>query len=301
MEATESRALTSEGVAYESIEIRRPPSFFQLLSRQRSALVGTFIIFLLVVFAIFGPLLAPYDPIDQNFREQLLPPGRTHLLGTDEFGRDTLSRLLYGSRTALMVGILTNSIGLSLGVALGLIAGYGGRWVGVLIMRFIDIMLAFPYLLLAMMVVAVLGPSLTNAMIAIGVVYMPQYARLVRASVLSVKETDYVMAARAVGASPIRIAFLHVLRNCIAPIIVMATLAVGWAIVETAGLSFLGLGAQPPRPEWGAMLSRGRTYMLSAYWLAVCPGVAIFVTVVGFNLLGDGLRDALDPYMRGRG
>lgn len=300
MEAAESRGLTSEGMPYELIEVRRPPSFLQLLSRQRSALIGAFIIFLLVIFAIFGPRLAPYDPIDQNFREQLLPPSRTHLLGTDEFGRDIFSRLLYGSRIALMVGILTDGIGLILGVALGLIAGYGGRWIDTLIMRFVDIMLAFPYLLLAMMVVAVLGPSLTNAMIAIGVVYMPQYARLVRGSVLSVKERDYVLAARAVGASPMRIAFRHVLTNCIAPIIVMATLAVGWAIVETAGLSFLGLGAQPPRPEWGAMLSRGRTYMLSAYWIAVAPGLAIFITVIGFNLLGDGLRDALDPYMRGR-
>lgn len=292
--------MTLRETAFESIEIRRPPSFLRLLSQQRSAIAGAFIVVLLVVSAILAPLVAPYDPIDQNFREQLLPPCRTHFLGTDEFGRDILSRLLYGSRIALMVGILTDTIALVLGTVLGLIAGYGGRWIDGLIMRFMDIMLAFPYLLLAMMVVAVLGPSLTNAMIAIGVVYMPQYARVVRGSVLSIKEMDYVLAARAVGASPMRIAFRHVLTNCIAPIIIMATLAVGWAIVETAGLSFLGLGAQPPRPEWGAMLSRGRTYMLSAYWIAVAPGLAIFLTVLGFNLFGDGLRDALDPYMRGR-
>lgn len=287
-------------MGYESIEIRSQPSFLQLFSRQRAAVAGACIVLLLVVFATFGALLAPYDPLDQNFREQLLPPSQKHLLGTDEFGRDILSRLLHGCRIALGVALLTDTIGLVGGVLLGLIAGYGGRWADGLIMRFLDIMLAFPYLLLALMIVAVLGPGLVNAMIAIGVVYMPQYARVVRGSVLSVKEMDYVVAARAVGCSEIRIAFRHVLVNCLSPVIVMATLVIGWAIVDTAGLSFLGLGAQPPRPEWGAMLAKGRGFMLSAYWITLSPGLAIFLTVLGFNLLGDGLRDALDPYLRGR-
>jgi peptide/nickel transport system permease protein len=270
------------------------------LARSKSALLGMIIIVLVILCAILAPVISPYDPIKQSFIKQLRPPSAEFLLGTDEFGRDILSRLLYGSRIALLVGLLADSIALVLGVGLGLVAGYYGGLVDSLVMRLMDIMLAFPYLLLAMMVVAVLGPSLTNAMIAIGIVYTPQYARLVRGTVLSIKEKEYVEAARVVGARPRRVMVRHILPNCFAPIIVMATLAIGSAIVETAGLSFLGLGAQPPTPEWGAMLATGRTQMLTSPWIATFPGLAILVTVLGFNLLGDGLRDALDPYLRGR-
>jgi peptide/nickel transport system permease protein len=270
------------------------------LARSKSALLGMIIIVLVILCAILAPVISPYDPIKQSFIKQLRPPSAEFLLGTDEFGRDILSRLLYGSRIALLVGLLADSIALVLGVGLGLVAGYYGGLVDSLVMRLMDIMLAFPYLLLAMMVVAVLGPSLTNAMIAIGIVYTPQYARLVRGTVLSIKEKEYVEAARVVGARPRRVMGRHIVPHCFAPIIVMATLAIGSAIVETAGLSFLGLGAQPPTPEWGAMLATGRTQMLTSPWIATFPGLAILVTVLGFNLLGDGLRDALDPYLRGR-
>jgi len=260
--------------------------------------VGASIVIILILIAIFAPAISPYDPIKQNFKIQLQPPSADHLFGTDEFGRDILSRVFHGARWALFVGFLADSIALVFGVTLGLLAGYYGGWLDGVIRWLTDVMLAFPYLLLAMIVVAVLGPGITNAMIAVGVVYMPQYIRLVRGTVLSIREQEYIEAARCVGMSPTRIIFRHVLPNCIAPIIVMATLAIGWAIVETAGLSFLGLGAQPPMPEWGAMLASGRNYMLTAWWIATFPGLAILVVVIGFNILGDGLRDVLDPYLK---
>jgi peptide/nickel transport system permease protein len=258
------------------------------------------IIFLLIGVALLANVIAPYDPIKQSFRIQLQPPSLEHPLGTDEFGRDIMSRMIYGARWALLAGILADSIALVLGVTLGLIGGFYGRSVDAGIVWLTDVMLAFPYLLLAMIIVAIFGPGLINAMIAIGIVYVPQYARLVRGTVLSLKEKEFIEAARCLGVPVWRIILRHVLPNSIAPIIVMATLAIGWAIVQTAGLSFLGLGAQPPIPEWGAMLAGGRNYMLSAWWIATFPGLAIVVTVIGFNLLGDGLRDTLDPYLRGR-
>lgn len=278
----------------------RRPSFLRQLLRSPSVILGAVIVFSLIVAAVFAPLIAPYDPIRQSFRIQLQPPSPAHLLGTDEFGRDILSRILYGARWALFVGLLADTIALIAGVLLGLVAGYYGGWVDTVVTWLTDVMLAFPYLLLAMIVVAVLGPGITNAMIAIGIVYIPQYTRLVRGTVMSLREKEFVEAARCVGMSSPRILLRHILPNCVAPIIVMATLAIGWAIVETAGLSFLGLGAQPPTPEWGSMLSSGRTYMLSAWWIATFPGLAILVVVIGFNILGDGLRDTLDPYLRQR-
>jgi peptide/nickel transport system permease protein len=270
------------------------------LARSRSALAGAIIVCALLLAALFAPLLAPYSPIDQHFIVQLQPPSLAHPLGTDEFGRDILSRVIFGSRWALMVGLLADGIALVFGVALGLLGGFYGGRVDRLITWLTDVTLAFPYLLLAMMIVALLGPGITNAMIAIGIVYMPKYTRLVRGTVLSLREKEFIEAARCLGIGPLRMMLRHILPNAVAPIIVMATLAIGWAIVETAGLSFLGLGAQPPTPEWGAMLSSGRTYMLSAWWIATFPGLAILLTVIGFNLLGDGLRDVLDPYLRGR-
>ena len=270
------------------------------LARSRSALAGAIIVCALLLAALFAPLLAPYSPIDQHFIVQLQPPSLAHPLGTDEFGRDILSRVIFGSRWALLVGLLADGIALVFGVGLGLLSGFYGGRVDRLITWLTDVTLAFPYLLLAMMIVALLGPGITNAMIAIGIVYMPKYTRLVRGTVLSLREKEFIEAARCLGIGPLRMMLRHILPNAVAPIIVMATLAIGWAIVETAGLSFLGLGAQPPTPEWGAMLSSGRTYMLSAWWIATFPGLAILLTVIGFNLLGDGLRDVLDPYLRGR-
>ncbi|MDI6824152.1 MAG: ABC transporter permease [Bacillota bacterium] len=268
------------------------------LRRNRGAVVGAAIVVLLVTLAAAAPLLAPADPNGQDLSARLLPPSPQHLLGTDEFGRDMLSRLLYGARPALAAGMLAAAIAMGLGVAIGLVSGYVGGAVDQVLMRVMDIMLAFPYLLLAMIVVAILGPSISNAMVAVGLVNVPQYARLVRGCVLGVRTTEYVAAARALGIPRSRILGRHILPNVMAPIIIQATLGIGQAIVWAAGLSFLGLGAQPPAPEWGAMLASGREYMLQAPGLATFPGLAILVTVLGFNLLGDGLRDALDPRLR---
>jgi peptide/nickel transport system permease protein len=266
-----------------------------LLLHNRSAVVGLVILTLLLVVAVAGPRLAPYDPYYEAFDVQLNSPSTLHRLGTDQYGRDILSRILYGTRSALAAGLVANGIATILGVIIGLTAGYYGRWVDALLMRSTDIMLSFPYLLLALIIVSILGTGLTSAIIAIGIVYTPQFARLTRGTVLEAREHEYVEAARALGVPAVSLMQRHILPNILAPIMVMATLTVGLAIVETAGLSFLGLGAQPPAADWGAMLADGRSYMLSAPWIATFPGLAILITVLGFNLLGDGLRDVLDP------
>lgn len=299
MATDESPALSALAHARVRDE-RRPSRLRRQLFRSRSAQIGGFILLFLLLAAVIGPFLAPFPPNKPNYIHQFEPPTRAHLLGTDEFGRDTLTRLLYGARIALAIGVIADGIALAIGTTLGLISGYYAGRVDSVIMRLMDILLAFPYLLLAMIVVAVLGPSLQNAMIAIGIVYVPQFGRLVRGTVLSVREQDYVSAAQVVGASAPRVMLRHVLPNALVPIIVMATLTIGYAILEASGLSFLGLGAQPPQAEWGAMLSGGRNYMLSDIWLATIPGLAILFTVLGFNLFGDGLRDALDPRLRSR-
>lgn len=296
----DAKAIARSRIAATERRAASTPSLFRRLLRSKSAIIGLAIILTITLVAIFAEQIAPYDPIKQSFIRQLRPPSVSFPLGTDEFGRDILSRIIHGARWALLAGILADSIALVLGVSLGLIGGYYGGKMDAFVVWLTDVMLAFPYLLLAMIVVAIFGPGIRNAMIAVGIVYMPQYARLVRGTVLSLKEKEFVEAARAIGASSFRIMFRHILPNCVAPIIVMATLAVGWAIVQTAGLSFLGLGARHPMPEWGAMLAGGRNYMLSAWWIATFPGLAIVITVIGFNLLGDGLRDVLDPYLRGR-
>jgi peptide/nickel transport system permease protein len=270
------------------------------LRRSSNLVIGAAIIVLVVTAALLAPYLVPYDPIEQEFTSQLRPPSTAHLFGTDEFGRDIFSRVVSGARIALHMGVLADLIATALGVLLGVVAGYFGGRLDALVTRGIDVMLAFPYLLLAMIVVAILGPGLTNAMIAIAVVYTPQFARVVRSVVLSVKEQELVEAARAIGAGPARILARCIFPNIVSPIIVMATLTVGFMIVETAGLSFLGLGASPPTPEWGSMLATGRSFMLTAPWITTFPGLAILVTVVAFNLVGDGLRDLLDPRLRGR-
>lgn len=263
--------------------------------KQRLALLGGGILVVLLLTAILAPVLAPRDPLAQDLYIRLQPPSTSHWLGTDDFGRDIFSRVVYGSRISLRIGLIAISLALTGGTLLGLIAGYRGGLADMLIMRLMDLMLAFPSILLAIAIVAVTGPGIENAILAVSIVLVPQFARLVRSSVLTVREATYVEAARALGATEMRLLFYSILPNCTAPLIVQATLGLGTAILDAAGLSFLGLGAQPPVPEWGAMLSGGRELLLRAPWVMTFPGLAIFTVVLGLNLFGDGLRDALDP------
>ncbi len=269
-----------------------------LLFGRRLAFIGSVIVALFLLLTVTAPLVSPYDPYDQDLSSALSSPSVAHWLGADQYGRDVLSRLIFGSRTALLAIVVANGLALVLGCALGLVGGFFGGALDAAIMRLVDVLLAFPYLLLALIIVAALGPSLTNSMIAIGIVYAPQYARLIRGQVLGVRSADYVRAARAIGVSPLTIMLRHVLPNSFTPVIVMATLQAGSVVVETAGLSFLGLGAQPPSPDWGALLADGHNFFLTAWWIATFPGLAIFWVVLGFNLLGDALQEQLDPRRR---
>lgn len=265
--------------------------------RNRSACWGAAIVLAFLAVALVGQIM-PYDPTAQNLSERLLPPSLAHPLGTDDLGRDIGLRIVAGAWISLQVGLIAVGIALVLGTALGTLAGYAGKWVDETIMRGIDVMMAFPGILLAILIVAILGPSLTNAMIAIGLVNVPVYARLIRASVLGLKSQEFVEAAHASGASHLAVVMRHILPNCLTPLMVQATLGIATAILETAGLSFLGLGAQPPTPEWGTMLNNARAFIRSAPWTVTFPGLAIMAVVLGFNLLGDGLRDLLDPKTR---
>ena len=284
----------------------RHPFIEQLgqLWQNKTAVLGLIIITVFVLTAIFAPLISPHDPYETSLYDQLKPPlwhegGTTkNILGTDELGRDILSRIIYGARVSLIVAVVSVAIAFVFGTILGCFAGYYKGFRDGLIMRIMDMILAFPYLLLAIVVVAYLGPSLENAMMAIGITYVPRFARIVRGSVLEEYEKDYVMAARSVGAKDFRIIFLTILPNCLGPLIVQTTLSFASAILDAAALSFLGLGAQPPTPEWGAMIARSRSLILRASWVMTFPGIAILLAVLGFNLLGDGLRDALDPRLR---
>jgi peptide/nickel transport system permease protein len=269
-----------------------------LLLRRHAARFGSTIVLIFLLLTLLAPILVPYDPYDQDLSSALSPPSATHWLGTDQYGRDVLSRVIFGSRTALLAIVVANGLALILGCILGLIGGFFGGSLDAVIMRLVDVLLAFPYLLLALIIVAALGPSLTNSMIAIGIVYAPQYARLIRGQVLSIRSADYVRAARAIGVTSTIIVIRHVLPNSFTPVIVMATLQAGSVIVETAGLSFLGLGAQPPSPDWGALLADGHNFFLTAWWIATFPGLAIFCVVLGFNLVGDALQAQLDPRRR---
>ncbi len=268
------------------------------LFRNKLAIIGMVLLGIFVFCAIFAPWIAPYDPIAQDVTRRREPPSREHPFGLDEVGRDLLSRVIYGARVSLYVGVASVSLAIIAGTFIGAISGYAGGWVDNVVMRIMDIMLAFPSLLLAIAIVAILGPGLLNMLYAIAFVSIPAYARLVRASVLAAKEMDYVLAARAIGCSSARILFRHIMPNCLTPIIVQGTLGIATAILDAAGLSFLGLGAQPPTPEWGAMLGQGRGSVFTAPHVVIFPGLAIMLTVLGFNLLGDGLRDALDPRLR---
>jgi peptide/nickel transport system permease protein len=266
--------------------------------KNKMAIVGTGIVLFFILLAIFAPFLAPYGINEQNLSLRLQAPSKEHLFGTDDFGRDILSRVIYGARISLWVGFFSVLGSVIAGSLLGIIAGYYGRWIDGVISRIFDIMLAFPSILLAIGIVAVLGPSLQNALIAIAVINIPNFGRLIRSRVLSIKQEEYITAAKAIGMSDTRILFHHILPNSMAPIIVQGTLAIATAIIEAAALGFLGLGAQPPNPEWGKMLADSKDFLTQAPWTMIFPGLAIMLTVLGFNLMGDGLRDALDPRMK---
>jgi ABC-type dipeptide/oligopeptide/nickel transport system permease subunit len=292
----------SEAITRDLPEHTDPTPFqekWHLLSRNRGAVAGLVIIALFVLSAVFAPLLAPQDPLEQNIEIRKSPPfTEGHLLGTDELGRDLLSRLIYGARLSMTIGVISVGIAMIGGVLVGTVSAYYGGWLDRIVMRFIDIMLAFPYVLLTIVIVAVLGPSLSNAMIAIGISQMPRYVRLVRGSVLAEKEADYVLAERSLGTGDFELMFGTILPNSLAPVIVQATLGVGEAILSSAALSFLGLGAQPPAPEWGLMIASSREFVTSAWWIVTFPGLATLFAVLGFNLFGDGLRDVLDPRLK---
>lgn len=278
----------------QSLILESMKQFFQ----HKLAVIGSVIVFLFLLLAIFAPMLAPYGINEQSLGERFSAPSAAHWFGTDDFGRDIFSRIMNGARISLWVGFFSVLGSVVLGTLLGLMAGYGGRVLDAVISRLFDILLAFPSILLAIAIVSILGPSLLNALIAIAIINVPTFGRLVRSKVLSIKQEEYVLAAKAVGMSHRRIVLRHILPNSMVPVIVQATLAIGTAIIEAAALGFLGLGAQAPSPEWGKMLADARPYLVQAPWTLFFPGIAIMLTVLGFNLMGDGLRDTLDPKMK---
>lgn len=270
----------------------------QRLRKNKRAIVGFWMVTVFVLVALLAKWIAPYDPLEQNMDMLLKPPSLRYLLGTDEYGRDILSRMIYGARISLMIGLVGVLISSIFGIALGTISGYFGGVADMLIMRIMDIVMAFPGFLLALTIVSVLGPGMVNVMIAIGIFSVPSFARICRSSVLSLNHKEFIEAAKSMGSSHIRIIFKHVLPNSLAPIIVLSSLRIATAILSASGLSFLGMGAQPPTPEWGAMLNTGREFLRSAPHVSIIPGLAIMFVVLAFNMLGDGLRDALDPKMK---
>lgn len=278
--------------------------FWFYFRQNRGAVVGMWVFLGLVILAVFAQVIAPHDPTQQYRDALLVPPfwqeggSTTYLLGTDAVGRDMLSRLIYGAQYSLFIGIVVVAIALIGGIFVGLLAGFFGGWVDTVIMRVMDVILAFPSLLLALVLVAVLGPGLTNAMIAIAIVYQPHFARLTRAAVMGEKAREYVTAARVAGAGTMRLMFKTILPNCLAPLIVQATLSFSSAVLDSAALGFLGMGAQPPSSEWGTMLAEAREFILRAWWVVTLPGLAILISVLAINLMGDGLRDALDPKLK---
>ena len=279
---------TSEFQRFRRVFIGRPVVVF-----------GIVVIILLIFTAIFAPLLAPYDPYDMQLGSSLQFPSGSHLLGTDALGRDVLSRIIYGSRNSLLVSVVAIFIAAVVGMSIGLIAGYFGGWVHLILMRIIDGLMTFPMILLALVLAALLGGGLRNVMTAIGIAMLPGYARLMCGQVLTVKESDYILAERSLGAAHLRIMVRHIFPNCIPPLIVLVTMQMGAAILAEAGLSFLGVGIEPPGAAWGTMINDGYQYLLTYPLLSFAPGVAIMLVVFGFNMLGDGLRDALDPRLRG--
>jgi len=282
------------------MEKQQIKDFWRHFKKNRLGVGGLVIIVIVFLIAILVPFLSPYDPGKTGVALKLKPPSFQHYLGTDQLGRDVFSRMLYGSQISLSVGFVAVGISILIGILVGAMAGYKGGWVDSLLMRFVDIMLSFPSFFLILTVVAILRPNIYNVMIVIGITSWEGTARFVRAEFLSLRERDYVQAARALGVKDRRIIFRHILPNALAPVFVTASLGVASAILIEAGLSFLGFGVQPPAPSWGNILTEGRTYIFDAWWLTVFPGLAILITVLSFNLFGEGLRDALDPRLRGR-
>lgn len=286
--------------AFDEVHATTGSLTLKRLLRSPSAMVGLAIVALLVLAGVLAPVLTPWDPVRQDLRAVLQPPSAAHPLGTDQLGRDILARLLYGARLTLFIGAFAVGVGIVIGVPLGVVSGYFRGAADMIIQRLMDLMLSFTTFLLALTLVALLGVGLTNVIVAVGISTIPRFARLVRSSVLSIREVTYIEASLALGAPNRRVLWRHVLPNAMAPVIVQATLSMGSTILTAAGLGFLGLGVQPPTPEWGAMLGEGRNYIFTQPSVTTFPGLAIFLAVVGFNLLGDGLRDALDPQLRGR-
>lgn len=288
----------SQAAAKLSWRFKETRLTLRILARNPSAVAGGVIISIMLLMALLAGVLAPFDPIRISLADRLQPPSAAHLFGTDEMGRDILSRIMYGARISLRIGILVVGIAGGLGTIIGAAAGYLGRWADGAIMRVMDVILSFPSLILAMALAAALGPNLTNAIMAVAFVMIPKFARLVRGEALAVREKQFVAAARISGEGNLSIIRRHIIPNCLNSVIVLATLAMGETILIAASLSFIGLGAQPPSPEWGAMVSVGRKFLLDQWWYASFPGVFILITVIGFNILGDALRDVLDPRIR---
>jgi len=284
----------------EASTLRTRKSALQRFFRHPTGVVGLAIVGFFVVISLLAPVLRPYDAArDRDLRARLNPPSAEHWFGTDELGRDMFTRVWHGGRISLRVGLIAVGIAVVVGTLLGLVAGYVGGWLDTAVVWLVDILMAFPGILLAIAIVATLGPSIVNAMIAISVTQIPRYARIVRSVVLSLRESEYVQAARALGSSPVRIVALHVFPNSLSPLVVQLTLSIGVAIIDVAALGFLGLGAQPPNPEWGLMIRDGFAQFLRAPWMSIFPGLAIFFSVIGFNLLGDAIRDVMDPRLTG--
>jgi ABC-type dipeptide/oligopeptide/nickel transport system permease subunit len=277
-------------------ELRR---FSRVFFGRPLVVLGSIVIFIFIITAIFAPWLAPYDPYEQDLDNILLQPCKSHLLGTDVLGRDTLSRLIYGSQTAILVGVVALSIAATIGMLLGIIAGYYGGLTYAIIMRIIDALMSFPYVLLALTIAALLGSGIGNIMLALGISMMPPYARVMCGQALSIRETDYILAERSMGSQNRRIIFRHILPNCFPPMIVIMTMMIGWTILAEAGLSFLGIGIKPPTAAWGSMVYDGYTFLLTRPILSFVPGLAIMIVVFAFNMVGDGVRDAIDPRLRG--
>jgi len=281
--------------------MERVDSLIYQVRKSPLTMVGLLIILILCCTAIFAPYIAPYEPAEINPPERLKPPSKTHICGTDTAGRDVFSRIVYGSRISIQIGVTVVSMAAIFGSLIGLFSGYIGGKVDEVIMRITDVFFSVPYLILALAIAAALGPNLSNAMISLSIVWWPVYARLTRGQALLIRESTYIEAVRGLGAGNLRIVFRHVLPNSLSPVIVQASLDFGNAVMYAAALSFIGLGAQPPTPEWGAMISTGRNYLRDSWWYPTFPGLAILITVLGFNLLGDGLRDILDPRLKERG
>jgi peptide/nickel transport system permease protein len=287
---------TAPETIHRTSEWRR---FIRIFLSRGLVIFGLIILLVIIIVAIFGPLFAPYSPSEQNLRQFLQPPSREHLLGTDFVGRDCLTRLIYGARSSLMVGVVALGIAASVGMAAGLLAGFYGSWINAVIMRIVDTLMSFPMMLLAMLIAGLLGGGLKNVMIALGIALIPAYARLMCGQVLAIKETDYILAERSLGSSNWRLMFRHIFPNALPPLIVLITMQIGSAILAEAGLSYLGIGIAPPTPSWGAMVNDGFKYLVTNPLLSFVPGFAIMLVVFGFNMVGDGLRDALDPRLRG--